>query len=140
MPGIRKSLVFRKIKSFVNRKFIKMTTLLICMSIPKCWLLGWWYPRGRNVHQQWHRPRCVNSNQIETNAKGQLELITVMRNIYHCWLPHGDLKMKDNNTNFPNLCFTMYWYLYCLVHLLNFPIIFSLLLIQKNSRERLRWK
>ena len=45
MPGIRKFLVFRKILSFVTR------------------LLGWWYPRGRNVHHQWHLPSGVNSYQ-----------------------------------------------------------------------------
>ena len=64
MPGIRKSLVFsKKMKSFVNRKFIKMITLWIFMSTPKCWLLGWWYPRGRNVNQQCHRSSDVNSYQ-----------------------------------------------------------------------------
>ena len=31
------------------------------MSTSKCWLLGWWYPRGRNVHQQRHRPSGVDS-------------------------------------------------------------------------------
>ena len=30
------------------------------MSTPKSWLLGWWYPRGRNVHQQRHRPSGVS--------------------------------------------------------------------------------
>ena len=36
MPGIKKFLVFRKIQSFVNKKFMKMTTSLIFMSTPKC--------------------------------------------------------------------------------------------------------
>ena len=31
------------------------------MSTPKCWLLGGWYSRWRNVHQQWHRPSGVKS-------------------------------------------------------------------------------
>ena len=34
MPGIKKIISFRKIQSFVNRKFIKMTTVLIFMSTP----------------------------------------------------------------------------------------------------------
>ena len=63
IPGIRKSWDFQKIQCFINRKFIKMTTWLIFMSTPKCWLLGWWYRRGRNVHQQCHRPSGLNSYQ-----------------------------------------------------------------------------
>ena len=34
MSGVGKFLAFRKFQSFVNRKFIKMTTVLIFMSTP----------------------------------------------------------------------------------------------------------
>ena len=33
------------------------------MSTPQNWLPSWWYPRGRTVHQQWHRHSGVNSYQ-----------------------------------------------------------------------------
>ena len=56
-----------------------MTTLLIFMSTPKCWLLGWRYPRGRNVHQQWYRPSGVNNYQRYQNYN----LVSLFQQIRH---------------------------------------------------------
>ena len=59
----KKILCFSKKSKFWKQEIHKNDHILIFMSTPKCWLLGWWYPRGRIVHQQWHRPSGVNSYQ-----------------------------------------------------------------------------
>ena len=60
MPWIRKFLVVIIIYTSANSKFLKWPySWYLCQRR----LLTWWYPRRRNVHQQWHRPSHVNSHQ-----------------------------------------------------------------------------
>ena len=103
MPGIRKSLVFRK--SFVNRKFIKMSTWLIFISTPKCLALspyesivginilnnGRWklycYSMPENVDVIWSymnmKPDLYKNRQIEFHLNVIVHKITVHSKIYH---------------------------------------------------------